>query len=117
METPDPSIQIEVVYALPERQVMRQLRLPSRTTVEQAVKLSEISRLFPEIDLSQNKLGIFGKLVRPDRALRDGDRVEIYRPLVLDPKDSRRKRAKLQGSALTARTDPSAANERREQGP
>lgn len=96
METHDPAIRIEVVYALPEHQVMRQLSLPPGTTVEQAVKFSEISLLFPEIDLSRNKLGIFGKLVKQDRVLRDGDRVEIYRPLVLDPKDSRRKRAKLQ---------------------
>ncbi len=96
METPDPTIRIEVVYALPEHQVMRQLSLPPGTTVEQAVIFSEISLLFPEIDLSRNKLGIFGKLVKQDRVLRDGDRVEIYRPLVLDPKDSRRKRAKLQ---------------------
>lgn len=96
MGTPDPAIQIEVVYALPERQVMLQLSLPPGMTAKQAVKFSEISRLFPEIDLSRNKLGIFGKLVGPDRVLRDGDRVEIYRPLALDPKDTRRKRAELQ---------------------
>ena len=104
METRDSAIKIEVVYALPEHQVTRQLSLPPGTTLEQAVKFSEISHLFPEIDLSRNKLGIFGKLVKSDRALRDGDRVEIYRPLVLDPKDSRRKRAKLQGDASTAKT-------------
>lgn len=106
METRDPAIQIEVVYALPEHQVMRRLSLPTGTTVEQAVKFSEITHLFPEIDLSRDKLGIFGKLVKPDRALRDGDRVEIYRPLVHDPKDSRRKRAKLQGGAPIAKTGP-----------
>jgi hypothetical protein len=96
METPDPAIRIEVVYALPERQAIHELSVPPGTTAEQAVKLSEISRVFPEIDLSQNKLGIFGKLAKPDKVLRDGDRVEIYRPLVLDPKDRRRQRARLQ---------------------
>ncbi len=102
MGTLDPAIQIEVVYALPERQVMLQLSLPPGTTAEQAVKFSEICRLFPEIDLSRNKLGIFGKLVRTDTVLRHGDRVEIYRPLALDPKDNRRKRAKLQSGVETA---------------
>ena len=97
MATRNPAIQIEVVYALPERQIVRRLSLPPGTTVERAVNLSEINHLFPEIDLSRNKLGIFGKLVGPGRVLRDGDRVEIYRPLALDPKDTRRKRAKLQG--------------------
>jgi uncharacterized protein len=96
METPDPAIRIEVVYALPERQIIHELSVAPGTTVEQAVKLSEIRRVFPEIDLSQNKLGIFGKLAKPDKVLRDGDRVEIYRPLVLDPKDRRRERARLQ---------------------
>jgi putative ubiquitin-RnfH superfamily antitoxin RatB of RatAB toxin-antitoxin module len=106
MATPDPAIQVEVVYALPERQVMLQLNLAAGTTAEQAVKFSEISRLFPGIDLSRNKLGIFGKLVGPDRVLRDGDRVEIYRPLALDPKDTRRKRAKLQGGQSNLKGDP-----------
>jgi hypothetical protein len=106
METPDPPIQIEVVYALPERQVMLQLSLPPGTTAKQAVEFSEISRLFPGIDLSRNKLGIFGKLVGPDRILRDGDRIEIYRPLALDPKDTRRKRAKLQGGQSNSKGDP-----------
>ncbi|MDE2366944.1 MAG: RnfH family protein [Betaproteobacteria bacterium] len=110
MEIHDPAIRIEVVYALPEHQIVRQLNLPPGTTVEQAVKLSEISRLFPEIDLSRNKLGIYGALVRQDRELRDGDRVEIYRPLVLDPKDNRRKRAKRQGNA-TIETDQNGAGD------
>ncbi|SEK57903.1 RnfH family protein [Nitrosovibrio tenuis] len=106
METRDPAIQIEVVYALPDHQVMRQLRLPPGATAEQAVNLSGINHLFPQIDLSRHKLGIFGKLVKPDRTLREGDRVEIYRPLILDPKDNRRKRARLQRGASITTTVP-----------
>lgn len=86
-------IEIEVVYALPHEQVVRQLNVPTGTTARQAVALAGISGMFPGIDLSQNKLGIFGRLVRPETILRDRDRVEIYRPLSIDPKEARRKRA------------------------
>ncbi|MBA4142134.1 MAG: RnfH family protein [Nitrosospira sp.] len=94
MDVPDRKIQVEVVYALPENQIMRQFYVPSHTTIEHAVELSGIPGLFPEIDLSRNKLGIFGKVVKPGTALRENDRIEIYRPLVADPKESRRMRAK-----------------------
>lgn len=94
MEVPGRNIDIEVVYALPEKQVVRQMNLPEGTTVEQAVKLSGILPRFPEIDLLKNKLGIYGKLVPPTTVLRDRDRIEIYRPLRVDPKEARRKRAK-----------------------
>ncbi len=94
MEVPGRNIDIEVVYALPEKQVVRQMNLPEGTTVEQAVKLSGILPRFPEIDLLKNKLGIYGKLVPPTTVLRDRDRIEIYRPLKVDPKEARRKRAK-----------------------
>ena len=86
-------IEIEVVYALPCNQILRQLHVPAGTTAKQAVELSGIGAIFPEIDLSQNKLGIFGKLVKPETILRDRDRVEIYRPLSVDPKEGRRRRA------------------------
>ncbi|ODT62022.1 MAG: RnfH family protein [Nitrosomonadales bacterium SCN 54-20] len=94
MEVPGWNIGIEVVYALPERQIVRQMNLPEGTTVEQAVKLSGILPRFPEIDLLKNKLGIYGKVVPPTTVLRDRDRIEIYRPLRVDPKEARRKRAK-----------------------
>lgn len=84
---------IEVTYALPEEQVLLTLDVEQGTTVEQAVKLSGILEQFSDIDLSKNKLGIFGKLAKADQVLRDKDRVEIYRPLIADPKESRRKRA------------------------
>ena len=88
------SIEIEVIYALSDNQIIRQLSLPVGTTAQQAVELSGIIGIFPEIDLSKNKLGIFGKLVGADAILRNRDRVEIYRPLIVDPKERRRRRAK-----------------------
>ena len=94
MEVHEQMIEIEVVYALPGNQIMRQISVPSGTTARQAVVLSAIIDIFPEINLACNNLGIFGRLVKPDTILRDRDRVEIYRPLMVDPKESRRKRAK-----------------------
>ena len=84
---------VEVAYALPEEQVLIALDVDQGTTVEQAVKLSGILERFTDIDLTKNKLGIFGKTTKSDQVLRDKDRVEIYRPLIADPKESRRKRA------------------------
>lgn len=84
---------IEVVYALPEEQVLIAMDVEQGTTVEQAIKLSGILEKFTDIDLSINKVGIFGKATNADQVLRDKDRVEIYRPLIADPKESRRKRA------------------------
>jgi putative ubiquitin-RnfH superfamily antitoxin RatB of RatAB toxin-antitoxin module len=97
MEIRERNIEIEVVYAFPENQVTRQLNVPLGTTAEQAVEFSGIIHLFPEIDLLRNKLGIFGKLIKPGTPLRNRDRVEIYRPLIVDPKESRRRRAKKPG--------------------
>ncbi len=94
MEVPALNIDIEVVYALPEKQIVRQMNLPEGTTAEQAVKLSGILPQFPEIDLLKNRLGVYGKLVPPATILCNRDRVEIYRPLRVDPKENRRKRAK-----------------------
>lgn len=89
---------IEVAYALPEEQVLITLDVEQGTTVEQAVKLSGVLEQFPDIDLTKNKLGIFGKATKGDQVLRDKDRVEIYRPLIADPKESRRKRAEKKES-------------------
>ncbi len=86
-------IDIEVVYALPHEQVLLKLKVPQGATVAQAVGASGILQRHPEIDLAQNKLGIYGKLAKADAVLRDRDRVEIYRPLIADPKEIRRKRA------------------------
>jgi uncharacterized protein len=94
MDAHERIIEVEVVYALPDNQIIRQLSLPAGITAQQAVELSGILNIFPEIDLSQNKLGIYGKLVKPGTILRHRDRVEIYRPLPVDPKERRRRRAK-----------------------
>lgn len=87
------SIRIEVVYALAERQEIVPLTLPAGTTVQQAIEQSGLLAKYPEIDLQKNKLGIFAKLSKPDTVLRDRDRVEIYRPLIADPKAVRKQRA------------------------
>ncbi len=87
------NILIEVVYALPGEQTLLKLPVTPGTTVADAVQASGILQKYPEIDLTVNKLGIFGKLTKADTVLRDKDRIEIYRPLIADPKEVRRKRA------------------------
>lgn len=87
------TMQVEVCYALRERQELISLRLPEGSTVEQAIESSGIRNKYPEIDLANNKIGVFGKLTKLDAVLHDRDRVEIYRPLLADPKEVRRKRA------------------------
>ncbi|WP_435626557.1 RnfH family protein [Candidatus Ferrigenium straubiae] len=87
------TINIEVVYALPDEQILFRQQLPEGATVAEAVRLCGIFEKYPEIDLAGNKLGIFGKLAKADTVLRDRDRIEIYRPLIADPKEVRRKRA------------------------
>lgn len=86
-------IQVEVAYALPEQQIILPLNISAGATVEDAIKRSGILERFPEIQLAQAKVGIFSKLTKMDSVLRDKDRVEIYRPLIADPKEVRRKRA------------------------
>jgi len=82
---------VEVAYALPERQVVRRVLLPGGSTVGDAIRLSGLLAEFPEIDPA--RAGIHGKPAPVGAILRDGDRVEIYRPLRADPKDVRRMRA------------------------
>ena len=87
------SIHIEVVYALRDEQALVALEVPEGTTVGEAVERSGLAARFPEIDPIRMKLGIFGRVTAADTPLFDGDRVEIYRPLLADPKDARRARA------------------------
>lgn len=97
MET---SISIEVAYALAQHQELVRLRLPEGATVRDAILASGLLAKYPDIDMDgRNKLGIFARLVKLDTVLRDRDRVEIYRPLIADPKAVRRKRADA-GKAL-----------------
>lgn len=87
-------IEVEVVYALPEQQVILKMQLEQGATIAEAIERSGILRLFPAIDLASQKVGVFGKLRLVSDKLQDGDRVEIYRPLTIDPKDARRAKAK-----------------------
>lgn len=86
-------IRVEVAYARPDEQAILPIEAPISATVEQAIVLSRIQERFPEIDLKTAKVGIFGKLSKLSSAVRSGDRVEIYRPLLADPKAVRKKRA------------------------
>ena len=92
-ETPKDEIIVEVAYAQSAVQVIISLRVKTGFTAQQAIELSGVLVKFPEIDLKTHKIGIFGKLVKLDRQLQHLDRVEIYRPLIADPKEARRKRA------------------------
>ncbi len=87
------TITVEVAYALPEKQVIKVLSLPSDVTALQAVRQAAIEQLFDTCCLDDCPLGVFGKVVANDHVLRDGDRVEIYRPLIADPKVVRKERA------------------------
>jgi len=89
----DELIEVEVAYARPDEQVILPLRVPPGTTVDQAIRQSGILDRFPEIDPVAVKVGVFGKVGRPDQVLGPGDRVEIYRPLIADPKEARKQRA------------------------
>jgi putative ubiquitin-RnfH superfamily antitoxin RatB of RatAB toxin-antitoxin module len=87
------SIHIEVGYARPERQELIKLKLSEGCTLQQAVEASGLMQKHAEIDVAKSKFGIYGKLAKPDTVLRDRDRVEIYRPLIADPKEVRKQRA------------------------
>ncbi len=84
---------IEVAYAKPDSQVIIEVSNVAHMTVQQVIDASGILQQYPEIDLALNKVGVFGKLISLDAELAAGDRVEIYRPLVADPKEARRQRA------------------------
>ena len=88
-----PTIQVEVAYAKPGCQILRMLQLAPGSTIGDAIGACGVLEECPEIDLDHNRVGIFGQLAHPDTHLRDGDRVEIYRPLRVDPKEARRRRA------------------------
>lgn len=91
-------IQVEVAYASQNRQIVIVLELEGGVSVRDAIQEAGVLADFPEIDLATNKVGIFGKMVTLDTILHDADRVEIYRPLVCDPKELRRRRASGQKS-------------------
>ncbi|MXP67236.1 RnfH family protein [Pantoea sp. Aalb] len=88
------NIKISIVYALTYKQYLCNLNVPIGTTVKEAIIASNFLVLHKEIDLDKNKVGIFNKLVELNSLLKNGDRVEIYRPLIRDPKEIRRQRIK-----------------------
>lgn len=94
-------VRVEVVYARRDEQVLIVLEVEEGTTARQAVERSGIRQRFPEIDLARMSVGIFGRVTGLGTRLADGDRVEIYRPLLVDPKEVRRKKSK----PLKARPD------------
>ena len=85
--------QIEVAYATPAKQIILECEIDTGTSARDAVKNSGIDQHFPEIDLESCELGVFGKAIPADYELQNGDRIEIYRPLIADPKEVRRRRA------------------------
>ncbi|MEH6455113.1 MAG: RnfH family protein [Cocleimonas sp.] len=92
-------ITVEIVYALPEEQTLLAFEVDESATAEDVINQSGILQQYPEIDLNENKVGLFGKLIKLDHPIREKDRIEIYRPLIADPKEVRKKRA-AEGKAL-----------------
>jgi putative ubiquitin-RnfH superfamily antitoxin RatB of RatAB toxin-antitoxin module len=106
--TADPFI-VEVIYALPDRAVVKSYRLRPPASVADALALAAADPDFAGIDVARSAVGIFGRTVPPERILQPGDRLELYRPLPADPKDARRQRvqrARAQRSKLPGATPP-----------
>jgi putative ubiquitin-RnfH superfamily antitoxin RatB of RatAB toxin-antitoxin module len=93
------NIQVEVVLAMPERQELIALEVAIGSTVADAITRSGLAEMFEGFELDLEKVGIFGQKASPEQVLRDGDRVEIYRPLIADPKEVRRQRALKQAKS------------------
>ncbi|ABG40262.1 protein of unknown function UPF0125 [Paraglaciecola sp. T6c] len=89
----DKQINLEVAYALPDRQALLEVVVEMGHTVEEAIKASGILQRFDDIDLSKSKVGIWNRTCKLSDVPQDGDRIEIYRPLIADPKEARRRRA------------------------
>ncbi len=84
-------MRISVTYAEPRKQCWLELDVPEDTNAEDAIRLSGLLQRFPEINLEENKVGIFGKVIKLEQMLREGDRVEIYRPITADPETVERR--------------------------
>lgn len=95
-------ILVEVAYALPDEQLILAIDVSAGCTVEEAIKRSGILERYPQIDLSTDKVGIFGKMCKLDATLNNKDRIEIYRPLIADPKESRRQKAEQEKKGKAA---------------
>lgn len=95
-------ITVEVAYALPDEQLILEVEIPSDSDVEQAIKRSGILEHYPQIDLETDKVGIFGKICKLNASLHHKDRIEIYRGLIADPKESRRQKAEMEKKKKTS---------------
>jgi len=91
-------IRVQVVHALPERHWQFDVELPEGASVADALRESGIAQRLPDVEIAADRIGVFGRLVGLDAPLHDGDRVEIYRPLLCDPKEVRRRRAREQAA-------------------
>lgn len=89
----DESLHVEIVYALPERVFRQHLRLPPGATVAAALSASTLADEYPQAIADKPRVGVFSRAATLQTVLRDGDRVEVYRPLAIDPKEARRRRA------------------------
>lgn len=86
-------INVEVAYAYPDKYFLKKLQVPQNTTIQNIILLSGVLEKYTEIDLRENKVGIFSRPAKLNETVEEGDRIEIYRPLLADPKEIRRKRA------------------------
>ena len=86
-------INVELAYALPEEQTLLKLQVSNDSNIREVILQSGILEMHPELDIDDMKVGIFGKLFKMDQVVRDRDRIEIYRPLIADPKEVRRRKA------------------------
>lgn len=103
----DDAIRVEVVFATPERQVLVVVKLCAGAAVDDAIEAAGIAGDFPDHDLSTYQAGIWGRPVGRDHGLQDGDRIEIYRPLAIDPREARRKLA-AEGKSMGRQDDEDA---------
>ena len=92
----DNVIHLTVAFAMPDQQVLKQVTVPAGATVQDAIQQSGFLHGFPQIDIKRNSVGIYGVLAKLSDVVHEGDRVEIYRSLIADPKSIRRQRAKQQ---------------------
>lgn len=89
-------LEIGIVYGLSDKQVLKNMQVEEGTRIRAAALQSGLDGIFEDLNLHSAPLGIFGKAVKDDTPLRDGDRIEVYRPLLIDPKEARRKRVQNQ---------------------
>ncbi|MGM0562709.1 MAG: RnfH family protein [Pseudomonadota bacterium] len=92
MDSETNTMRVEVAYARPDEQQIIPVEVPVDCRIDEAIEASGIVEKFPEIDLDEQKVGVFGALMKLDDRLREGDRVEIYRKLIIDPKEARKNR-------------------------